>query len=140
MRILRIWEGHGKPLQYSCLENFIDRRAWCATVRGVQRVRHDWATTLSVSFRGSVRLSQGQRVKEDVCLNRKVIECIIAVGSLRTNFLWTVKTQRKLFKVLGSSIEGWQHKSQWAEQKYDWGSGKDWVIRLLFSQLFHRNR
>ena len=28
-------EGHGNPLQYSCLENPMDRGAWQATVRGV---------------------------------------------------------------------------------------------------------
>ena len=28
-------EGHGNPLQYSCLENPMDRRAWWATVHGV---------------------------------------------------------------------------------------------------------
>ena len=27
-------EGNGNPLQYSCLENFMDRRAWQATVLG----------------------------------------------------------------------------------------------------------
>ena len=27
--------GHGNPLQYSCLENPVDREAWRATVRGV---------------------------------------------------------------------------------------------------------
>ena len=27
--------GHGKPLQYCCLENPMDRRAWRATVHGV---------------------------------------------------------------------------------------------------------
>ena len=31
----------GNPLQYSCLENSMDRGAWWATVHGVQRVRHD---------------------------------------------------------------------------------------------------
>ena len=34
-------EGNGNPLQYSCLENSMDREAWRATVRGEQRVRHD---------------------------------------------------------------------------------------------------
>ena len=33
--------GNGTPLQYSCLENSMDRGAWRATVHGVQRVRHD---------------------------------------------------------------------------------------------------
>ena len=28
-------EGHGNPLQYSCLENPTDRGAWRATVHGV---------------------------------------------------------------------------------------------------------
>ena len=27
--------GHGNPLQYSCLENPMDRDAWWATVHGV---------------------------------------------------------------------------------------------------------
>ena len=30
-------EGHGNPLQYSCLENPLDRGAWQATVHGVAR-------------------------------------------------------------------------------------------------------
>ena len=28
-------EGHGNPLQYSCLENPMDRGAWQATIQGV---------------------------------------------------------------------------------------------------------
>ena len=39
-------EGNGNPLQYSCLENPMDRGAWWATVHGSQRVGHDWATSL----------------------------------------------------------------------------------------------
>ena len=29
--------GHGNPLQYSCLENLMDRGAWWATVHGVAK-------------------------------------------------------------------------------------------------------
>ena len=29
--------GHGNPLQYSCLENSMDREAWRATVYGVTK-------------------------------------------------------------------------------------------------------
>ena len=31
--------GHGNPLQYSCLENPVDRGAWWATVHGVAKSR-----------------------------------------------------------------------------------------------------
>ena len=41
-------EGNGNPLQYSCLENSMDRGAWWATVHGLQRVGHDWATNTHV--------------------------------------------------------------------------------------------
>ena len=34
-------EGNGNPLQYSCLENPMDRGAWWATVQGSQRVGQD---------------------------------------------------------------------------------------------------
>ena len=34
-------EGNGNPLQYSYLENPIDRGAWQAIVHGVARVGHD---------------------------------------------------------------------------------------------------
>ena len=37
-------EENGNPLQYSCLENPMDRGAWEATVHGVKRVRHDLVT------------------------------------------------------------------------------------------------
>ena len=30
-------EGNGNPLQYSCLENSMDRGAWQATVHGVAK-------------------------------------------------------------------------------------------------------
>ena len=33
--------GHGNPLQYSCLENPMDRGAWQALVHRVKSVGHD---------------------------------------------------------------------------------------------------
>ena len=35
---------NGNPLQYSCLENPMDRGAWQARVHGVTKVKHDLAT------------------------------------------------------------------------------------------------
>ena len=37
------WGVHGNPLQYSCLENHMDKGAWQTTVQGSQRVRNDWS-------------------------------------------------------------------------------------------------
>ena len=37
-------EGNGNSLQYSCLENPMDRGVWWATVHGVTRVGHDFVT------------------------------------------------------------------------------------------------
>ena len=39
--------GNGNPLQYSCLENPMDRGAWWATVLGVG---HDWSDLAHVHF------------------------------------------------------------------------------------------
>ena len=33
---------HGKPLQYSCLENPMDRGVWQAAVHGVAKSRSPW--------------------------------------------------------------------------------------------------
>ena len=42
-------EGNGNPLQYSCLENPMKGGAYRLQSMGSQRVRHDWATSLSLS-------------------------------------------------------------------------------------------
>ena len=39
-------QGNGNSLQDSCLENSMDKGAWCATVHGSQRVRHNWMTSI----------------------------------------------------------------------------------------------
>ena len=35
--MLIIGVGNGNPLQYSCLENYMDRRVWQATVHGTHK-------------------------------------------------------------------------------------------------------
>ena len=49
-------EGNSNPLQYSCLENPVDRGAWEATVHGVAN-RHDWATSHMVFINNIVHRS-----------------------------------------------------------------------------------
>ena len=41
--------GHDNALQYSCLENPMDRRAWWAIINGVTRVSHDLAAKPSTT-------------------------------------------------------------------------------------------
>ena len=49
-------EGNGTPLQYSCLENAMDRGAWQATVHEVSRVGHDLVTKPPVHISGNTVL------------------------------------------------------------------------------------
>ena len=49
-------EGHGNPLQYSCLGNFMDRGAWQATVHGVAK-SCTWLSTHALK----VKLINGSR-------------------------------------------------------------------------------
>ena len=46
-------EGNGNPLQYSCLQNPMDRAAWWLQSKGLQRVQHncgDLACTRAIEF------------------------------------------------------------------------------------------
>ena len=49
-------EGNGNLLQYSCLENSMDRGARWAIVHRVARVGHDWETHTHTSLPESVQL------------------------------------------------------------------------------------
>ena len=42
------WRSNGNPLQYSCLENFMDRRVWCAIVHRVAELNMTERLTLSI--------------------------------------------------------------------------------------------
>ena len=53
-------EGNGYPLQYSCLENSLDRGAWWAIVHGLQRVGHNWGTNNTQRI---VSKKEGQNMK-----------------------------------------------------------------------------
>ena len=44
-------EGNGNPLQYSCLENYMDRGAWWTTVHGVTK---SWIRLTDFHFQGDL--------------------------------------------------------------------------------------
>ena len=61
-------EGNGNPLQYSCLENPMDRGAWRDTVHGVAK-RQIWLST----WHFSLSEVSGMRVKpESMCMHYMV--------------------------------------------------------------------
>ena len=55
-------EGNGNPLQYSCLENPIDREPGGPQSVGSQRVKHDWATNTHTHLKDRKTL-----IWEDIC-------------------------------------------------------------------------
>ena len=59
-------EGYGNPLQYSCLENPMDRGAWRATVHGVTKSL-TWLKRFS-THKSSLTPSTMWRHRKDSCL------------------------------------------------------------------------
>ena len=58
-------EGHGNPLQYSCLGNHMVRGAWQATVHGVERVRPNLVTK-QMLIHQQLQLPSGSDVSLDL--------------------------------------------------------------------------
>ena len=61
-------EGSRNSLQYSSLENPMDRGAWKTTVHGITRVRYDWALSFFLSLPGPqdtwlLRSTKGTRLQ-----------------------------------------------------------------------------
>ena len=75
-------EGNGNPLQYSCLENPMDRRAWRATVPGVARVGHDLVTKLLLllSNHQPEEFGKGRKETPRVCLLPRIPLTSIHLG------------------------------------------------------------
>ena len=51
--------GNGKPLQYSCLENSLDRGAWRATVHGVAK---NWTWLSTAHSTAYADVAKGQKL------------------------------------------------------------------------------
>ena len=56
------WSRNHNPLQYSCLENFMDKGVWGLQSMGSQRVRHNWPQhSTALATRGQI----GQKNKTE---------------------------------------------------------------------------
>ena len=69
--------GHGNPLQYSCLENPVDRGVWWLQPIGLQRVRHDWSDLTCMLCRSTCGHHVGTLGTAYVCV------CVWGGGELR---------------------------------------------------------
>ena len=56
--------GHGNPLQYSCLENPMDRGAWRATVHGVAESQTRLSDTVCSHTHTHMRVSLMKSLKD----------------------------------------------------------------------------
>ena len=63
--------GHGNPLQYSCLENPMDRGAWPATAQGVTEL--DTAERLSTAQHTGDKQQRQRRKRRDTFLPGPVL-------------------------------------------------------------------
>ena len=62
-------KGNGNPLQYSCLENHMDRGAWWATAHGV--AKNQTRLNMHVTFAERIGILW-ERTKEVMCRHVKV--------------------------------------------------------------------
>ena len=88
-----VGEGNGNPLQYSCLENPMDRRAWWAAVYGVTQ---NWARLKRLSSSSSNQIfilkgfPGGAIGKEPACQCRRWKRCrfSLQVGKIPWRRAW----------------------------------------------------
>ena len=71
-------EGNGNPLQYSCLENPMDRGAWQAIVPGVSKSQ-TWLRRLNIALKGKERMwGEMEARKSSGWLENT--HCLVALG------------------------------------------------------------
>ena len=146
-------EGNGNPLQYSCLENSINRGAWEATVHRVSRVRHDLGTKPTTTYskmprywgelyksisrwensRNSVRLYfwGGSKITADGDCSHEIKRRLLLGRKVMTN-LDSIKKQRHYFANKGPSSQGYvfcnSHVWMWELDCEESWAPKNWCF------------
>ena len=80
--------GHGNPLQYSCLENPLDRGAWQAVVH---RVTKNWPQWKQLSTAQHYKVVQGC-----VCMCVCVLMLLLKIGDSKHRILNSVISKHKM--------------------------------------------
>ena len=86
--------GNGNPLQYSCLENFMDRKVWQATIEGVAKSQTQLSTHVSKTSHWVPRLDTLSGVSVSVLFTDEMrsaaedsVVCFPQVGWTSSNLL-----------------------------------------------------
>ena len=103
--------GHSNPLQYSCLENPMDRGAWWATVHGSQRVGHNWSdlACTHARFPSEMRMEQGGRGMGFTWKKQREFSLLTTVFFAKQKDGWFAKRGERI--TAGSLIrrKAWTH-------------------------------
>ena len=67
-------EGNGYPLQYSCLENSMDRRAWRTTVKGVPKTCKE--SNMTKRLNNNNKGSLFSISHSDICIPQLLLCCL----------------------------------------------------------------
>ena len=98
-----LWGGPGNPLQYSCLENPLDRRAWRAMVQqGSERAVQGWSDFTHVHtyiFRGTGKDDDKGRRKQKYIHHVKFIADFYSLNILilpEFSYDWIIRKKKKI--------------------------------------------
>ena len=123
-------EGNGNPLQYSCLENPVDRRAWCRLLyMGSQRVGHNWETSLSLSHL-LLGFPGGASGKELTCQFRRCNGCRFDP--------WVRKIRwRRAWQPTPVLLPGESHEQRSLAGYSPWGHKQSDMTEWLSTHIFY---
>ena len=112
-------EGNGTPLQYSCLENPMDRGAWWAAIHGVAKSR-TWLSNFTFNFRFSLScIGEGNG-------NPLQYSCL---ENPRDGGAWWV--------VIYGVAQSWIRMKRLSSSRWDWMPWSLFSECWALTQLFH---
>ena len=113
-------EGNGNPLQYSCLENSMNREAWWVTVHGVAKSQ-TWLSNWLSHKHAVQAMVRGHRISSDSILSSVSYR---ATGHQRCNHFYRSHNHPPLFYTAGR---------QWLNQSHTLGENSDRPSLRFFS-------
>ena len=114
-------KGNDYPVQYSCLENFMDRGTWWATVHGVRESQTHWVTntfafthqekvTFEIMLRPGKHLSISKWMKwrPEKARDLSDAACLRSTSATKIWSCWRAEIQRRVLlpEVLSGAVEG----------------------------------